>query len=307
MEKELQKISTSQLFCILMLSRLSSEIIYPRTASATALEAILAVVISEIARFLLALPLIVYSFKGSNIHRSVYNKNKFLGWTGAVFAAILLLAAALRTMFNLSQFAVESLLPGGAMWVIFTLAAIFAVYSAMTGTEALARSGAIFLIAAAIVTLVVMLADIPYINKASFESFARAGDNSSLLRDIFERVMRGGDYLIFAAMLPYVSRNRKSDLGRTAVLFAVFSTLAALIICSMNCLVLREMYGQCEFPFLAAASLSDIALFKRLDGFAAAVWSLCAAFRSGVMLLSAENALIEVYKAGHSPKREAAQ
>ena len=306
MFKEYPKISYSQLFCMLLVSRLSSEIVYPRTASGTPLEAVFALVISEIVRFLLALPLIIYSFNGSNIHRSVYNKNKVLGWLGAVFAALLLIAAALRTMFNLSQFAVKSLLPGGILWIIFALAAIFAVYSAFMGTEALARAGAVFLIAAAVVTLTVMLADIPFINIRSFDSFRDMGDSSSLLSDIIERVMRGGDYLIFAAMLPYVSRNRKSELGRTAILFAIFSTIAALLICAFNCLVLRGLYGQTEYPFLAAASLSDISLFKRLDGFAAAVWSLCAAFRCGVLLLSAENALIEVYKAGHSQKKEAA-
>ena len=306
MFKEYPKISYSQLFCMLLVSRLSSEIVYPRTSSGTALEAVFALVISEIVRFLLALPLIIYSFNGCNIHRSVYNKNKVLGWLGAVFAALLLIAAALRTMFNLSQFAVKSLLPGGVMWIVFALAAIFAVYSAFMGTEALARAGAVFLIAAAVVTLTVMLADIPFINIRSFDSFRDMGDSSSLLSDIIERVMRGGDYLIFAAMLPYVSRNRKSELGRTAILFAIFSTIAALLICAFNCLVLRGLYGQTEYPFLASASLSDISLFKRLDGFAAAVWSLCAAFRCGVLLLSAENALIEVYKAGHSQKKEAA-
>lgn len=307
MVKEYPKISTSQLFCMLIVSRISSEIVYPRTASGTAPEAVLALVVSEIVRFLLALPLIIYSFNGSNVHRSVYNKNRLLGWLGALFAALLLIAAALRTMFDLSLFAVKSLLPGGIMWIIFALAAIFAMYSALMGTEALARSGAVFLVAAVIVTVTVMLADIPFINKQSFDSFMNTGDNSSLFSDIIERVMRGGDYLIFAALLPYVARNRKSELGRTAVLFAVFSTIAALIICSFNCLVLREMYRLTEYPFLAAASLSDISLFKRLDGFAAAMWSLCAAFRSGVMLLSAENALIEVYKAGHPKKKEAAQ
>lgn len=310
MVKQYPKISTSQLFCILLLSKLSTEIVYPNTVSAAALETILAVVISEVVRFLIALPLIIYSFNGNNIHRAVYNKNKALGWAGAVFATLLLFAAALRTMLDLSQFAVKNILPGGAGWLLFTLAAAFAVYSAVAGLEALARSGVLFLIAAAIVTLAVMLADIPYINRYSFESLISAGDGSTLFGNIMERIMRGGDYLVFAALLPYVSRNRKSALGKTAVLFAVFSLLATLLITVMNCLVLREIYGQTEFPFLAAASLADISLFKRLDGFAAAVWSLSAAFRSGVMLLAAGCALAEVHRASGSvknKKREAAQ
>lgn len=293
------KISASQLFCVLMLSRLSAEIVYPRSSSGTPLDAVAAVALSEVIRFVIALPIIIYSFRGCNAHRAVYNKSKFLGWTGAVFAAVLLLGTSLRTLLSLSQFAVKNLIPGGAMWLIFVLGAVFAVYSAVMGTEALARSGAIFLIAAALVTLAVMLGDIPYIDKRSFESFTRFGDSSPFIRDVIERVMRGGEYLIFAAMLPYVTHNRKSELGRTACLFALFSALAAVVITGMNCLVLREMYGLCEFPFLAASSLSDISLFKRLDGFAAAVWSLGAAFRSGVMVLSAGSAIMEVYRAGH--------
>lgn len=294
------KISTSQLFCVLMLSRLSAEIAYPRSSSGTPLEALAAAALAELLRFVVALPVIIYSFKGNNVHRAVYNKCRALGWTGAAFAGLLLLAAALRTLINLSQFAVKNLIPGGTMWLVFALGAVFAVYSAVMGTEALARSGAIILVAAALITIAVMLGNIPYINARSFESLSRFGDGSSFVGDVIERAMRGGEYIIFAAMLPYVSHNRKSELGRTAILFAVFSALASLGITVMNCLVLREMYGLCEFPFLAAASLSDISLFKRLDGFAAAVWSLGAVFRSGVMALSAVNAVSEVFRAAHS-------
>lgn len=294
------KISCSQLFCVLMLSRLSAEIVYPRSSGGTPLEAVLAVAISELLRFIVALPVIVYSFKGANIHRAVYNKSRVLGWLGAAFAALLLLAAALRTLISLSQFAVKNLLPGGAMWIIFVLGVGFAVYSVVMGTEALARSGAIFLVAAALVTVAVMLGNIPYINNQSVESFTRLGDWTALIGDVIERLMRGGEYLIFAAMLPYVRHNRKSELGRTSLLFALFSSIAAAAVTVVNCLVLREMYGLCEFPFLASASLSDISLFKRLDGFAAAVWALAAAFRSGVMALAAVNAVSEVYRAGHS-------
>lgn len=309
MVKRYPKISTSQLFCVLLLSRLSAEIVYPRTSSGTAMEAILALIISEVIRLLLALPLIIYSFNGSNVHRAVYSKNKFLGWAGAVFAAVLLFAATVRTMLNMSQFASKNLLPDSAMWLVFVLAAGFALYSAFMGVEGLARSGAIFLVAAALITLAVMLADIPYINSSSFESLIQFKDGSSLVGDIIERVMRGGDYLIFGALLPYVSRNRKSELGRTALLFALVSTLAALGVTVMNCLVLRELYGQSEFPFLAAASLSDISLFKRLDGLAAAIWSLSAAFRCGVMLLAAGCAVAAVCRAKRSVnnEKEAAQ
>lgn len=290
-------ISTSQLFCVLFLCRLSAEIVYPRTVSGTAGEAILALIIAEIVRFVLALPVIIYSFKGMNIHRAVYKKNKFFGWCGAIFAALLLVGAALRTLLNSSQFAVKNLLNGGISWIVFAISAIFAVYAAIMGVEALARSGAIFLIAAALITVTVILADIPYMHT---DGLAARGSFSALLSDTVERVLRGGDYLIFAALLPYVNKKKSSSTGLTAMFFAVFSLLGGLLITVTSCLVLRDMYGLCEYPHIAAASLSDIAFFKRLDGASAAVWTLCAAFRSGVMLFAAGSAVTEVYRAGHT-------
>lgn len=298
MPKE-NSISTSQLFCVLLLCRLSAEVVYPRTVSGTAGEAILALIVSETVRFALALPVIIYSFKGTNIHRAVYKKNKLFGWCGALFAALLLVGTALRTLFNSSQFAVKNLLNGGAGWVIFAISAIFAVYAAIMGVEALARSGAIFLIAAALITVTVLLADIPYM---STEGLAARGSFSALLGDTIERVLRGGDYLIFSALLPYVGKKKSSSTGLTAMFFAVFSLLGGLLITLTSCLVLRDMYGLCEYPHIAAASLSDIAFFKRLDGASSAVWTLCAAFRSGVMLFAAGSAVAEVYRAGHTEK-----
>lgn len=294
-------ISTAQFFCVLLLCRLSAEIVYPRTVAGTAGEAILALIISETIRFILALPVIIYSFKGMNFHRAIYNKNNFFGWCGALFAALLLTGSALRTLFNSSQFAVKNLLNDGISWVIFAVSAIFTVYAAIMGIEALARSGAVFLIAAALITVMIILADIQYMQT---DSLTARGSFSSLFGDTVERIMRGGDYLIFAALLPYVRKKKSSSTGLTAMFFAVFSLLGGLLITVTSVLVLRDMYGLCEYPHIAAASLADISFFKRLDGAAAAVWSLCAAFRSGVMLFAACSAVAEVYRAGHTASQK---
>lgn len=296
------KISASQLFCLLLLSRLSAEIVFPRTSSAAAVEAISALVITELARFALVLPLIVYSFNGDNIHRAVRQRNRFLGWAGALFAALLLTGASLRTLFSTSEFTVKNLLIGGAMEAVFIISVILAIYAAVMGTEALARAGVIILIAAAVVTVAVILADIPYMRPTAITG---GGDFHEFLDELIERFLRGGDYLIFAALLPYVDKKTKYSAGKCALFFAMFSTLLSVLLCVVNCLVLREMYGLCEYPFIAAASLSDVAFFKRLDGAAAAVWMLCAVFRSGLMLLAAGKTISEVSRAGaHDPARE---
>ena len=73
--------------------------------------------------------------------------------------------------------------------------------------------------------------------------------------------------------------------------------------CAMNYLILREMDPLAEYPVIASASLADIALFKRLDGLCAAVWELCAAFRTGLMLLAAVCVMISVVRAAREKKQ----
>lgn len=297
---ERNRISAPQLFIILMLSRLSAEIVYPRTQSGAAVEAISALVISELARFALALPLIIYSFNGTNIHRAVTRKNRFFGWCGGLFSALLLLGASFRTLFYTSEFTVKNLLIGGIMWAVFIISVVFAVYAAVMGTEALGRAGAIIFAAAALITVTVILADIPYMRPAAITG---GGNFDEFLGELTERFLRGGDYLIFAALLPYVNKKNRASSGKCVLFFGLFSTLAAAALCIVSCLVLRELYAGTQYPFIAAASLSDIAFFKRLDGAAAAVWILCAVFRSGVMLLAAGKTLSEVWNAAHETKK----
>lgn len=296
-EKMLPQISAAQLFCMLMLSRLSAEIAFPLSGTGYGGETLIALVIAEVIRFLLALPLIIYSAKGNNFYRAAYKKNKFIGWASAVIAFLLLAGAAIKSLFHTAVFAQRSLLPKGSPIVLALIVAGFALYAAIMGAEALARSGTLFLVAAAIVTAAVMLADIPYMKFEAMD-FPRS-QYSGLIGDIIERLLRGGDYLIFAALLPFVApkkEKRKLNACGASLFFALFSTLAGVLLCAFYCLTLREFYGMTEYPFYAAASLSDIALLKRLDGFGAALWALCAAFRTGLMLFAAWSVLTEPIK-----------
>ncbi len=296
-EKKLPQISAAQLFCMLMLSRLSAEIAFPLSGTGYGGETLLALVIAEMIRFLLALPLIIYSAKGNNFYRSAYKKNKFIGWASAVIAFLLLAGAAVKSLFHTAVFAQRSLLTKGSPIVLALIVAGFALYAAIMGAESLARSGTLFLIAAAIVTAAVMLADIPYMKFEAMD-LSRSQYNG-LIKDITERLLRGGDYLVFAALLPFVApkkEKRRLNACGASLFFALFSTLAGVLLCAFYCLTLREFYGMTEYPFYAAASLSDIALLKRLDGFGAALWALCAAFRTGLMMFAAWSVITEPIK-----------
>lgn len=299
MTRDFPKISAAQLFCIMLLSRLTMDVIAPPPVPESPVEVLCVIAVTELVRLAIASPLIFYSFRRDNVHRSLYRKNRFLGWLSAVFACILLVGAAAKTLFHGTDFAYKNLLVGGTAWAVIAAAAAFALYLVYMGVEAAARAGVLFLIAAAIITAAVFLADIPYMQ---ISPMWRGSGFGTFFKDVLRCFSNGGEYLVFAALLPYVNREKSSSAGNSVLWFALISTVVSAGMCAVNYLILREMYPLAEYPFIASASLADIALFKRLDGLSGAVWELCAAFRTGLMMLAAVCVVTSVVRAAREQK-----
>lgn len=298
------KISAAQLFCILLLTRLTAELVFPSAGGigSTGLAEVLA---AEAVRFILALPVLIYSFKGRAFYAAIWRKNRFFGWASAIGAALLLIGFALRTLFYSAEFVQRNLLSRTSSLIIALIMAGFAAYAAVKGCEALARAGVLFLVAAAIITLLVILADIPYMD---FTRELPGFNSGQFLTGGIERLTRSGEYLVFAALLPYVRTDgenaAKTRSGAAGLWFALAGAVCGAVLTVFFSAVLGEYHGMAEYPVAAAASLSDIVLFKRLDGLTCAIWALGAAFRVGVMAFAAFSILGECAKCaeqqGHS-------
>ena len=286
MNENSHKISAAQLFCILLLMRVTAELVYP-TAGGFGGSGVLAVLTAELIRFLLALPVLIYSFKGRSFYAAIWQKNRFCGWASAIGAALLLTAFVVRTLIYTAQFVQRNLLNHASVLLVMLLLAGFTAYAAAKGCEALARAGVLFMAAAAAVTLLVIIGDIPYFDAGrdmpawTFDTF---------LTDGASRLIRGGEYLVFAALLPCVREKgdtRKTRAGSVGLWFALGSSVISMALCLFFGAVLGEYCSMTDYPAAAAASLSDVILFKRLDGLFCALWALCAAFRMGVMAFAA--------------------
>lgn len=270
------KISAAQLFCILLLMRVSSELAYPSKGGFGG-SGLAAALTAEAVRFLIALPVLIYACKGGGFYAAVWRKNRFLGWVAAVGAALLLAGFVVRT----------------------------AVYAAVKGGEALARAGVLFLWAAGIVTVLLILADIPYMD---FGRELPQWSTALFLTDVVERFCRSGEYLVFAALLPYVRSSNSADrkkLGAAGFCFAAAGAVCSALFCVFFGAVLGEYYSMTDYPIAAAGSLADVVLFKRLDGAACAVWSMASAFRMGVMLFAAWSVIGEVLKCSRGASQPA--
>lgn len=288
-------ISKYQLFCILLLSRLSSEIVFPQTGgfSGTGFAALLT---AEGIRLVLALPLFIYSARGRNVYGSVVSKSRVFGVLMAFTAAFSALFLAVRTTLFTAEYAQRTIITGMSGAVIAVFIAAFAVYLAVKGAEALSRAGVLFLIVAGIVMLAVVLSDIPHLHMRDING---ADLSDKFWYHVLEQLLRGGEYLVFAALLPFV---REGGCG-TMLLFSLCSVAGVVLIGIFSMSVLGEFYGIAEYPFTAAAQLSDITLFKRLDGFVGAIWTLSAAFKAGLLASAAYNSVNAVLNIGQTDER----
>ncbi len=275
-------ISTSQLFCILLLSRLASEIVHPAVGGYD-ITTFAAAATAEAIGFVLALPLLIYAVRGKDFYRAIAAKSRVLGWIIGIAAAFLLALAAARSALFTAEFVQRNILAGMSAAVIAVFIGGFAVYAAAKGAEAIARTGVLVLGGASLLTLVILLADIPRMRGLQLSSSPISSD---FLNQVVERLMRCGEYLVFAALLPYLNRSKGLSPSVTLLTYAGASTAAVLLLNLFCMAVLGEFFGMAEFPFTSAAQLSDIALFKRLDGFAGAVWTAAAAVRCGLLLFA---------------------
>lgn len=74
------KISAAQLFCILLLMRVSSELAYPSKGGFGG-SGLAAALTAEAVRFLIALPVLIYACKGGGFYAAVWRKTA--SWAGS--------------------------------------------------------------------------------------------------------------------------------------------------------------------------------------------------------------------------------
>ncbi len=294
-------ITPKQLLFVMLLSRLSAEVIYPQGGGFSG-NSLAALAAAEVIRFLLALPVILYSARGRSFYGAAAAKSRALGVVAAYLSAFVVSYLAARTALYAAEYAQRTLVVGMSAAVLGVLMAVFAVYAASKGIEAIGRTVLLLAVAAVVVSGAVVLGDISHIE---FRRISAAEYGSDLLQLTAERLLRGGEYFVLAALLPYV-RCPERGIGAcsAALIYAGGSLVLTMLINLFAMSVLGEVYGIAEHPFTAAAGLADVTLFKRLDGFCAGVWCACAALRCGLLLFSGYAAIKAVLGARESSPRK---
>ena len=276
-----KEIGTGQLFCLLIVCRLSVALTFPfdSVGSFNNQEWFAAVLFFPILLSVMSFLLFFYNKTGLCPADAAAKTSPFFGKAvSLVFSVFFLLSAAV----NLSRFNIFMTSTTGADQspLFFPLLLIIpSVYAAYKGIEAISRTACIILVIGLVSAAVIILAVIPKFDMLNVLP-PRSSDRKNVARLLMTYFSGTSEAAAFAVMLPK-ARGKKRFLPAAfsaAVafgMFAIFFSVSA---------VFGELAEFENFPFFALADIAELGELKRLSALHASTWILGLYVKCGLFL-----------------------
>lgn len=282
---KLPKISTSQLFTLLIISRMFSIFTYkPTSYNLSAAAAALAVFISVIINILIFLPVLslLKRYKDRNFSDIAYmNMGSFARvYSVLVIAVCLFLCVECVTQFELFM---TSTIYTNASPLFFVIPIIIvAVYICRLSIETLARMSGFIFISLILTLVAIVIAVAPQINTVWVQ---RASDNETreFLRFTLENVTTTTEIIPFMILASYA----KGGFRKGAVSFCVTVGVFFELISFLTFSVLGNYKETIMFPFYTVAAMVESTLIERFNAAYTVLWVFMSVIRLCVYMLAA--------------------
>lgn len=278
----MSRISNRQLVITFLACRLSAEMM---TLSAETVlygpDRFTAIFLAKIIAALLYIPLILVTlrFKGDSPITCAFRRNKVFGAAVGVILAVTLTATAVQTVISIQHYITDTLLNN--ILTISGIAVLVAVsvYGALKGLSAVTRSS---VFAAAVFGLLIFLIGVTMWDKVNpdFIYPAFIEDGRYFVKCTLSEISMNSEILIFAVITDEIrSKPYKTVLYYLPLLLVILEFLNLLY----N-LILGPYMSKIEYPLYIIAALSDIVIFRRLDGIDAIVWLMCGIIKTALII-----------------------
>lgn len=265
----MSRISNRQLVITFLACRLSAEMMtMPAETVLYGPDRFTAILLAKIIAALLYIPLILVTlrFKGDSPITCAFRRNKVFGVAVGVILAVTLTATAVQTVISIQHYITDTLLNN--ILTISGIAVLVAVsvYGALKGLSAVTRSS---VFAAVVFGLLIFLIGVTMWDKVNpdFIYSAFIEDGRYFVKCTLSEISMNNEILIFAVITDEIrSKPHKTVLYYLPLLLVILEFLNLLY----N-LILGPYMSKVEYPLYIIASLSDIVIFRRLDGIDAIV------------------------------------
>ena len=218
-------------------------------------------------------------FKGDSPITCAFRRNKAFGVAVGVILAVTLTATAVQTVISIQHYITDTLLNN--ILTISGIAVLVAVsvYGALKGLSAVTRSS---VFAAVVFGLLIFLIGVTMWDKVNpdFIYPAFIEDGRYFVKCTLSEISMNNEILIFAVITDEIrSKPHKTVLYYLPLLLVILEFLNLIY----N-LILGPYMSKVEYPLYIIASLSDIVIFRRLDGIDAIVWLMCGIIKTALII-----------------------
>lgn len=294
MIKQKPAVTTTQLFTMLIISRVILNLTYnPVTSSSGNMwDHILSLGISFLVNFLLMIP-VYFIYNRDPKMTLADNSINYLGKFGVVLVLIygvyyLFVCCYTLSLFNI--FISNVMDPGLSIPVLSIAIILTSCYGAYKGIEGLARASSIimFVIAVALVFLIIAIAKM--IDPLNYTPFLYDGPEVMLNGALFS-ISRMSCIPAMAMLLPYAKGNVKKSM----VIWNVLVHISLALFISVVVGTLGEYSKFHIFPIYAVTSIAEIGMFKRLDALYLGIFTTALFVKISIFLYTFSLATTKVF------------
>lgn len=267
-----QVITVPQLFGMLFISRMIVNITYnPFIASTGEVsDHVLSAIATFFLTFLLIIPLWFLYRKDPSCN--IIDHSTFLMGKAAVIVAFVytlyFVVAGCYILSFFDTFVANVMSPKTSLWMLSGAVMVTAVYGAIRGVEALARTSGILLIGICASLVFVVCALFPKVDPVNYTPPLYHG-TQGFWDGILLMVARSTSIPMLAILLPFAKGNKKK--GFIVWNIATYLTIGMMLLLMEG--ALGDYLKTQIFPVYAATSVAQIGMFKRLDALYLGIWT----------------------------------
>ncbi len=277
------KISVSQLFFMLFVSRLVLSLTYLVGSNERVMgsDYLFVVAFQIVTNFLLVIPalLMMRRYPGQNVIEASQTAWGKGGAVIAVLYGLFFLLECIHSVGDFGFFASTTMTSNLSSFWFSVLILVAASYAATLGLEALARTSAILAVVIFLSVLYVILSVTPAIDPLSMRPFfeAKAGQ---FAKGIFQTISQNPELVFLLMLVPFAKGKAKKGF----VVWNIVTVGSILSIDTIGRLVLGNAYYTTTFPFYTTATVTATGMAQRSDALTAAIWAGGAFVKAALML-----------------------
>ncbi|MCO7136947.1 spore germination protein [[Clostridium] leptum] len=288
------KISVSQLFFMLFVSRLVLSLTYLVGSNERVMgsDYLFVVLFQIVINFILVIPvfLMMRQYPGQNVIEASQTAWGKGGTVVAVVYGLFFLIECIQSVGDFGFFASTTMTSNLSSFWFSVLILVAAAYAATLGLEALARTSAILAVIIFLSVIYVIVSVTPAIDPLSMRPFFEA-KTSQFAKGIFQSISQNPELVFLLMLIPFAKGKAKKGFA----IWNIVTVASILSIDTIGRLVLGNAYYTTTFPFYTTATVTATGMAQRSDALTAAIWAGGAFVKAALMLTLLALALERVF------------